>query len=108
MYRNRRERAERGIVIDAATLQRFLCLTTIRTCAKLGTGSTDAIGSTENAPVPVTIYDVAKEAGVGVGTVSRVLNNNPRVSNETRQRVSQVIERLNFHPSPIAQRLSLR
>lgn len=58
--------------------------------------------------MPVTIYDVAKDAGVGVGTVSRVLNNNPRVSSETRQRVLQVIERLNFHPSPIAQRLSLR
>lgn len=58
--------------------------------------------------MPVTIYDVAKEAGVGVGTVSRVVNNNPRVSSETRQRVLQVIERLNFHPSPIAQRLSLR
>lgn len=58
--------------------------------------------------MPVTIYDVAKEAGVGVGTVSRVLNNNPRVSSETRQRVLQTIERLNFHPSSIAQRLSLR
>ncbi|MCS6844047.1 MAG: LacI family transcriptional regulator [Caldilineales bacterium] len=56
----------------------------------------------------VTIYDVAKQAGVGVGTVSRVLNGNPNVRPETRQRVLAVIEELNYHPSPIARRLSLR
>jgi DNA-binding LacI/PurR family transcriptional regulator len=59
-------------------------------------------------PVPVTIYDVAKQAEVGVGTVSRVLNNNPRVSPETRQRVLGVIETLNYRPSALAQRLSRR
>ncbi len=58
--------------------------------------------------MPVTIYDVAKQAEVGVGTVSRVLNNNPRVSPETRQRVLGVIDSLNFRPSPLAQRLSRR
>ncbi|HSN78707.1 MAG TPA: LacI family DNA-binding transcriptional regulator [Anaerolineae bacterium] len=58
--------------------------------------------------MPVTIYDVAKQAEVGVGTVSRVLNNNPRVSPETRQRVLGVIDTLNFRPSPLAQRLSRR
>ncbi len=58
--------------------------------------------------MPVTIYDVAKQAGVGVGTVSRVLNSNARVSPETRKRVLDVIGQLNFRPSPIAQRLSLR
>lgn len=56
----------------------------------------------------VTIYDVAKQAGVGVGTVSRVLNGNPNVRPETRQRVLAVIEALNYYPSPIARRLSLR
>jgi DNA-binding LacI/PurR family transcriptional regulator len=59
-------------------------------------------------PVPVTIYDVAKQAEVGVGTVSRVLNNHPRVSPETRQRVLSVIEALNYRPSAMAQRLSRR
>lgn len=58
--------------------------------------------------MPVTIYDVAKQANVGVGTVSRVLNNNPRVSPETRQRVLSVIQSLNYRPSPVAQRLSRR
>ncbi len=55
----------------------------------------------------VTIRDVAKKAGVGLGTVSRVLNNSPRVSEETRQHVLQAIEELNYTPSSIARRLSL-
>ena len=54
-----------------------------------------------------TIRDVAKRAGVGVGTVSRVLNNNPLVSDPTRARVLTAIEDLNYKPSPIARRLSL-
>jgi DNA-binding LacI/PurR family transcriptional regulator len=57
--------------------------------------------------VPVTIRDVAKRANVGVGTVSRVLNNNPAVREETRQRVLQAIKDLDFAPNPIAQQLSL-
>lgn len=55
----------------------------------------------------VTIRDVAKQAGVGVGTVSRVLNDNPFVSEATRQKVLLAIEELNYAPSPIARRLSL-
>ncbi len=54
----------------------------------------------------VTIRDVAKKAGVGIATVSRVLNNSPSVSEETRQKVQQAIELLNFTPNPIARRLS--
>jgi LacI family transcriptional regulator len=55
-----------------------------------------------------TIYDVARHAGVGIGTVSRVLNHRPQVSEATRQKVLAAIEELNYRPSPIAQRLSLR
>ncbi|MCP4427674.1 MAG: LacI family transcriptional regulator, partial [Chloroflexi bacterium] len=53
-----------------------------------------------------TIRDVAKRAGVGVGTVSRVLNNNPSVSDATRQKVQTAISALNFSPSLAARRLS--
>ncbi len=53
-----------------------------------------------------TIADVAREAGVGVGTVSRVLNQSPLVSAETRRRVLEVIEELDYTPSSVARQLS--
>lgn len=52
-----------------------------------------------------TIKDVAKRAGVGLGTVSRVLNNHPQVSASTRERVLEAISDLNFRPNSIARRL---
>lgn len=54
-----------------------------------------------------TMRDVAKEAGVGLGTVSRVLNESPLVSDVTRQRVLRVIKELNYVPNQLARRLSL-
>ena len=53
----------------------------------------------------VTIRDVAREAGVGVGTVSRVLGGSDSVSPETRAHVLQVIDRLGFRPSRAARAL---
>ena len=50
----------------------------------------------------VTIHNVAQEAGVGIGTVSRVVNNSPDVKPATRERVLAVIHRLNYKPDPIA------
>jgi DNA-binding LacI/PurR family transcriptional regulator len=54
-----------------------------------------------------TIYDVAKAAGVGVGTVSRVLNNSTRVSAETQEKVIAAIRELGFRRSKVAQQLSI-
>jgi LacI family transcriptional regulator len=54
-----------------------------------------------------TIRDVAKRAGVGLGTVSRVINDSSQVSEATRQRVLTAIADLNFVPNPTARRLSL-
>lgn len=54
-----------------------------------------------------TIRDVAEKAGVGLATVSRVINNSPQVSNPTRIRVLDAISELNFVPNPSARRLSL-
>jgi LacI family transcriptional regulator len=53
----------------------------------------------------VTIKQVAKEAGVSAQTVSRVANNHPDVSLETRRHVQQVIDRLMYQPSHIARTL---
>lgn len=53
-----------------------------------------------------TIREVAREAGVGVGTASRALSGNPHVADATRARVRAAAERLGFRPSPIARAFS--
>ncbi len=53
----------------------------------------------------VNIYTVAQEAGVSIKTVSRVINNLPDVSPETRQRIQEVIEKLGYEPNAIARGL---
>jgi DNA-binding LacI/PurR family transcriptional regulator len=55
-----------------------------------------------------TIADVATRAGVGVATVSRVLNAHANVRPTTRARVLEAIDALNYRPSPLARNLSLR
>lgn len=56
----------------------------------------------------VTIKDVAIKAGVGIATVSRVINNQPRVKESTRLRVKAVIEELGYTPSEIARNMTRR
>jgi len=46
-----------------------------------------------------SIHDIAREAGVGVGTVSRVLNERPNVAEATRAKVEGVMERLGYRPT---------
>jgi len=53
-----------------------------------------------------TIADVAAHAGVGLGTVSRVLNGSPNVREETRARVLDAIDILDYRPNPLARGLS--
>ena len=43
-----------------------------------------------------TIKDVARVAGVSVASVSRVLNNGPKVSKATIEKVTQVVKQLNY------------
>ncbi len=52
-----------------------------------------------------TIKEVASVAGVSTQTISRVINNRPDVSPETRKRVKEVIERLKYQPSALARSL---
>lgn len=56
----------------------------------------------------VTIYDVAKEAGVSLATVSRVINGLEIVREGTRVKVESAIERLGYKPNAIAQGLALQ
>jgi LacI family transcriptional regulator, galactose operon repressor len=58
--------------------------------------------------ISTTITDVAARAGVGVATVSRVLNRRPNVRPATRAKVLEAIEALNYRPSPLGRNLSLR
>lgn len=53
-----------------------------------------------------TIQDVARAAGVGVGTVSRVLNNHPSVKGSTRETVLRVMAELDYTPNPHARRIA--
>ncbi|MBM7644857.1 LacI family transcriptional regulator [Scopulibacillus daqui] len=53
-----------------------------------------------------TIYDVAREAGVSMATVSRVVNGNPNVKPTTRKKVLDAIERLGYRPNAVARGLA--
>jgi DNA-binding LacI/PurR family transcriptional regulator len=58
-----------------------------------------------SAPKAPNIRDVARVAGVSYQTVSRVLNDSPRLRPETRQRVLDVIEELGYRPNQAARAL---
>ena len=54
----------------------------------------------------VTIKDVAKEANVATSTVSRVLSNSSRISDETKRKVNDAIKKLNYTPNVVARGLA--
>ena len=54
----------------------------------------------------ITIYDVAKKAGVSMATVSRVVNGNPNVKPGTRKKVMEVIDELDYRPNAVARGLA--
>ncbi len=53
-----------------------------------------------------TIYDIAARAGVGIATVSRVINGSRRVSDKTRKAVQKAMGELGFRPNNAARRLA--
>ncbi len=53
----------------------------------------------------VTIKDVAKKVGVTPATVSMVINNNPKISQKTREKVLEAIKEMNYHPNYIGRSL---
>ncbi|MBW7909533.1 MAG: LacI family DNA-binding transcriptional regulator [Kiritimatiellae bacterium] len=55
-----------------------------------------------------TIKDIAEECGVSLSTVSLVLNNNPRISASTREKVLKAVERHQYQPNVFARSLASR
>jgi len=56
--------------------------------------------------MPVTIHDVAREAGTTISTVSKALNNSYTISGETTAHIKAVAERLGYRPNARAQMLA--
>ena len=54
----------------------------------------------------LTIYDIAREAGVSAATVSRVLTGSANVRPEKKKRILEIIEKYNFKPNAMARGLS--
>jgi len=62
--------------------------------------------SVDNLKDRVTIYEVAKASGVSLATVSRVINKQGNVTDETRRKVEATIQRLGYKPSGLARALA--
>lgn len=56
----------------------------------------------------LTIGEIARQAGVSTGTVSRVINGKPTVASDTRATVLAVMKKLGYEPDPVARELSRR
>lgn len=57
--------------------------------------------------MPMNIYDIAKLAGVSIATVSRVVNDSPKVSERTKAKVRAIMEEQNYTPNVFARGLGL-
>jgi len=64
--------------------------------------------SREGKSTRITIKDIARECGVSLSTVSLVLNSNPRISQATRDKVLESIERHQYQPNAFASSLASR
>jgi DNA-binding LacI/PurR family transcriptional regulator len=53
-----------------------------------------------------TIYDVAQLAGVSIATVSKVLNRNGKISEQTRERITKIMADMGYFPNLVASALS--
>ena len=54
-----------------------------------------------------TIHDIARELNVSASTVSRALQDNPRISSSTREAVKRAAEQLNYQPNVVASALRM-
>ena len=54
-----------------------------------------------------TVSDVAKIAGVSTSTVSRVISDNPRISQTTKDKVLKIMDELGYYPNANARSLAI-
>lgn len=92
--------ADQGVHGEAFDLERLLASGQL--IAKAPPASAQPPAPTK----PPSIYDVAKEAGVSIKTVSLVINHRPNVSTKTRARVLDAIKVLSYHPNVFARGLA--
>ncbi|ADP13027.1 HTH-type transcriptional repressor mglD [Erwinia sp. Ejp617] len=92
---------------DVSHVASLKCLTK-QTAECVYVRSNDAPSISQRRTAMLTIRDVARESGVFVATVSRVLNNSAVVTADTRARVMKTIERLGYRPDANAQALANR
>jgi len=55
----------------------------------------------------MTVTEIARQAGVSIGTVDRVLHNRGRVSAETKERIQAIIDETGYQPNPLARHLKI-
>lgn len=53
-------------------------------------------------PTEITIHDIAKKLGISASTVSRALNNNPVISEKTRERIKRTAQEMGYRPNTMA------
>ena len=59
-------------------------------------------------PKKITIKDIARMANVSHTTVSRALNNKPRIKNETKEKILSIARELSYRPDFIARSLVMK
>ena len=70
------------------------------------TGHIDSHGIAAQMKTKLTIRDIARMAGVSHTTVSRVLNNDPKVASETAKRILELVQKVEYRPNPLARRFA--
>ena len=60
------------------------------------------MGEIKNDNKMINIYDIAEMSGVSIATVSRVVNNNPKVSEKTKAKVMEAIKQSGYTPNVFA------
>ena len=73
----------------------------------VSTYSSQRVGIGLRSEIIMNIYDIAKLSGVSIATVSRVINNSPKVSEKTKKKVWGIMNEYDYTPNVFARGLGL-